>query len=298
MGDDSDDDEFNASLPPQVIEKEREKVARRSLGAARTVSVVKRGVYKKPTKDENTETFDFPDDDNEYEDIDAMPTSSESPLIATKASSVNTSQERVADGSLPSPAASKSPIGSRKGTPRGTPKGAPSNSPKPTPKRSRTPPKRDKSKKIGASTKEEQIGPADLSTQTSSVSITANVNISSDEIDNSATSLTAHLLSRRAATTKETLGFSPPTRVKHVAESKNGSDKYTKQAKKGGRLDEEDEVLMSSIKNGLVELSNTSSVAASPISQRSSILTWYCWNFIPPSSTSTVLESMALFGQF
>ena len=101
MGDDSDDDEFNASLPPQVIEKEREKVARRSLGAARTVSVVKRGVYKKLTKDENTETFDFPDDDNEYEDIDAMPTSSESPLIATKASSINTSQERVADGSLP-----------------------------------------------------------------------------------------------------------------------------------------------------------------------------------------------------
>ena len=74
MGDDSDDDEFNASLPPQVIEKEREKVARRSLGAARTVSVVKRGVYQKPTEDKNTEIFDFPDDDNEYEDMDVIPT--------------------------------------------------------------------------------------------------------------------------------------------------------------------------------------------------------------------------------
>ena len=267
MGDDSDDDEFNASLPPQVIEKEREKVARRSLGAARTVSVVKRGVYQKPTEDKNTEIFDFPDDDNEYEDMDVIPTSSESPLIATKSSSVNSSQERVTDKPLPSPAASKSPVGSRKGAPRGTLEGTPSNSPKSTPKRSRTPPKRDKSKTIGAATKEEQIEPVDLSVQTSSVSTTANVNISSDEINNSANSLTAHLLSRKAATTKETLGFSPPTRVKHVAESKNGSDKNTKQAKKGGRLDEEDEVLMSSIKNGLVELSNTSSIAASPISQ-------------------------------
>ena len=67
MGNDSDSDEFSASLTPQVIEKEKEKVARRSLGTVRSISVVKKPSQEEPTNKTDTATFDFPDNDDAYE---------------------------------------------------------------------------------------------------------------------------------------------------------------------------------------------------------------------------------------
>ena len=47
MGDDSDDDEFNASLPPEEMEKEKAKIVRRSIRSTKSVAVVKRGPIEK-----------------------------------------------------------------------------------------------------------------------------------------------------------------------------------------------------------------------------------------------------------
>ena len=301
MGNDSDSDEFSASLTPQVIEKEKEKVARRSLGTVRSISVVKKPSQEEPTNKTDTATFDFPDNDDAYEDMDSTHQSSVSPIATEeKSSSAVVSQEERGEELLQSPAPSKSPKAPRRRSTKGTPKQSsrdhpndtPSQYPKRFPKKMSIPKEEDNDSTDGSDIAEWCSEPTNAISRTSTGSV-------SNKLDKSKSTLSERLSSLKSGSAKEALGFSPPKRVSHKAEGKNLQDKSLRQVKPGGREDTEDQLLMDTLRNDIEESVITSDVVSSPTTEHEDTRrTDMAESVLQDTTTKTKRKKSTLSGMF